>query len=170
MCDGATDDTTALTQWAGNIKAETHAIIPGVCVFKSPLTFPSVDHVTMDGGGALTYAGASTTGNQLTFGTPDAVSGCSISAWNISNVRFTSNTVMTAGFGVTFNEICDFEFTGVTAGGLFLAETQTFGTLSTLMAATRCIGAGAASTAKTMASRLTQMRSGTLSLTHICMA
>ncbi len=43
LCDGSTDDTAALTAWAGAVTTGTHVVIPGTCVFKAPLTFPSVD-------------------------------------------------------------------------------------------------------------------------------
>ena len=119
LCDGATDDTAALTGWSGAVTAGTHVVVPGSCVFKSPLTFPSVDQVTLDGGGALIYQGTATTGNILTFGSPNAASGCSIREWSIRNVRFLTNTVMSGGFGVTFNEICDGELSEVTFGGQF---------------------------------------------------
>jgi hypothetical protein len=122
-CDGATDDTTAITRWAASITANAHAVIPAVCVFKSALTFPSVNNVTIDGGGMLAYQGSNLTNNIVTFGTPNAVGGCSIDEWNISNIRFESWVYMTAGFGVVFNEICDSDIHNVTFGGQFGGNT-----------------------------------------------
>jgi hypothetical protein len=119
LCDGSTDDSAALTRWAGAITTGTHAVIPGSCIFGSPLRFPSVDQVTLDGGGALIYRGTATTGNILNFGAPNVTSGCSMREWSIRNVRFLTNTAMTNGFGVTFNEICDGELSEVTFGGQF---------------------------------------------------
>ena len=108
LCDGATDDTAALTGWSGAVTAGTHVVVPGSCVFKSPLTFPSVDQVTVDGGGALIYQGTATTGNILTFGSPNAASGCSIREWSIRNVRFLTNTVMSAA-SASIRRDCDGE-------------------------------------------------------------
>ena len=119
LCDGSTDDSAALTRWAGAITTGTHAVIPGSCIFGSPLRFPSVDQVTLDGGGALIYRGTATTGNILNFGAPNVTSGCSMREWSIRNVRFLTNTAMSNGFGVTFNEICDGELSEVTFGGQF---------------------------------------------------
>jgi hypothetical protein len=119
LCDGSTDDTAALTRWARAITTGTHAVIPGSCIFGSPLAFPSVDQVTLDGGGSLIYQGSATTGNILNFGAPNAASGCSMREWSIRNVRFLTVTPMTSGFGVTFNEICDSELSEVTFGGQF---------------------------------------------------
>jgi hypothetical protein len=121
-CDGVTDDTVALQAWALGVVAGGTYYIAGNCLFSAPLIFATAHHVSIFGdgyGGTLTYAGGATTGNIITIGTPNDASAnyCSITGWTLQNVRFMSNTVMTAGVGVIINDPCEMHIIGITVGG-----------------------------------------------------
>jgi hypothetical protein len=117
-CDGSTDDTSALTSWASAVRAGSRLVLPGACIFKSPIAFPQVNDVTIEGSGhsgALIYAGALTTGNIITIGTTNG--GCSVVGWSIHGVRLMSNTVMTAGDALRLNDVCESDFANLDIGG-----------------------------------------------------
>ena len=117
LCDGSTDDTTALTAWAAAFTSGVHGVVPGTCVFKSPISFPSgLSNVIVDGGGTLLYAGSTNTGNLITFGSVVA-SGCSMLNWTLRDLTFRSSTVMVSGWGVTIIDNCVGSINNVTVGG-----------------------------------------------------
>jgi hypothetical protein len=108
-CDGSTDDSTAITNWAAAITANSRAVVPGVCVFKTPIVFPTVNNVTLDmSGGELLYEGAATTGNLVTIGTTvTSPSVCSVFFLTLTNVTIASSTAMTAGDALRLNDVCN---------------------------------------------------------------
>jgi hypothetical protein len=116
-CDGTTNDDVALHAWAAAITAGTHAVVPGVCVFTSPIVFPSVLNVSITGGGmpgTLLYKGTSTTGDLITIG---ITNGTCLTGWTINGLRVQSGTDMTAGTGVKFNMICEANIANFDVGG-----------------------------------------------------
>jgi hypothetical protein len=115
-CDRSTDDTAALTRMLALVVSYTHITIPNSCVFKSPLTFPLANVVTIDGG-ELLYEGTATTGNLVTFGTANYAGGCSFRGWKIRGLRVLTNTLMTGGYGVVFNEACGLDLEAFVPGG-----------------------------------------------------
>lgn len=122
-CDGSTDDSTALQNAINALGSQTTFFIPGVCVFKSPLTFPAYSYdLTILGNGMnsmLLYKGSTTTGNLVTIGTANYSGGCSTTRLTLRDVNFASGTMMTAGDGVQANELCDSDISNINVGGDF---------------------------------------------------
>lgn len=101
-CDGTTDDTTAVQNWLNKLASGVTLTAPSLtCKITSPLTTPAAaityasivaDNLT------LSYAGSSTTPDILLVGDgTHAVVGL-----NMSGIRVTSTTQMTAGSGIHF--------------------------------------------------------------------
>jgi hypothetical protein len=122
-CDGTTDDTTALTNWAASLTAGSAVYVPsGNCIFKSPITFPKVNYVSLIGNGQdsrLTYAGSTTTGNLLIIGVANdsADSYCSVYGWTIRGLNIRSSTVMTGGDGLQLADTCQTDISNISVGG-----------------------------------------------------
>ena len=122
-CDGSTDDTAALTAWAASLTAGSAGYVPsGNCIFKSPITFPKVNYVSLIGNGQdsrLTYAGATTTGNLLTIGVANdsADSYCSVTGWTIKGLKIYSSTSQTAGDLFRLNDVCNSDISNLWVNG-----------------------------------------------------
>ena len=117
-CDGSFDNTAFLTSFFGAITPGTLAVLPaGTCLYKNAISIQT-SNFTIRGGGPgltfLTYDGSNTTNNIFTVGTTS--SSCNQSHINVEDVEFDSNTVMTAGDGVRFNDICYLNLTHVDVG------------------------------------------------------
>ncbi|MFZ1109870.1 MAG: hypothetical protein WAN43_16165 [Rhodomicrobium sp.] len=98
-CDGVNDDHDTLQAAlnAASITASPVAL-PGnhVCNFGSPLTFPVLNNLTIFGqgnGSVLNYAGANTTNDIISVGTPSTYQTGNL----YSNFRIASSTHMTGG-------------------------------------------------------------------------
>ena len=99
-CDGSTDDTAALSNWAASLGPGVLGVLPaGTCVFRSPLSIVA-NGFGIRGSGEFTttlqYAGANTTPDIITIG--NTASG----AYDFSLAEFTitSATKMTAGTAI----------------------------------------------------------------------
>ena len=130
-CDGSTDDTTAIQNWLNSAATGVALLAPaGTCIFKSPLTVPTVNGVTIQGSGGGTttflYTGLTATGNLFTLGS--TISGCSVQNWTISGVGFRSSTAMSSGDAIRFNDVCELTLAGVVVGGFNngVADTHFF--------------------------------------------
>ncbi|WP_157516636.1 hypothetical protein [Methylosinus sp. LW3] len=140
----AADNSTAINNWlallgtaAGGDKCRSYTVASPApaCViltapagqfdFKSPLAAPAEDinKVTIRGGGGITtfrYTGAPTTPDLLTFGNPALGGMHNSNHWNISNIRVTSATTMTAGAAIRFNKLSDAHLENISVGTLDL--------------------------------------------------
>ena len=118
-CDGTTDDTTALQAWANSATTGAHLRLPNsTCAITGTITFPVVNALTVEGSGSqsiVLYKGASTTNNAFVFGDP---TGATQSYWlTIHNLQLQSNTVMTAGAGLTINNVRVQDIENIIIGG-----------------------------------------------------
>lgn len=129
-CDGSTDDTIPLQQWAAAIVDGSSAIVPGKCITKQPLIFPAVNHVVLAGYGMgvsqLIYQGTNKTVTPFEFGTANVSSGCSMKQWTIRDLSFESLTKMTAGYAAEFNEWCIGTMQNVSTGNQFAGNLNWF--------------------------------------------
>jgi len=117
-CDGTTDDSTALQAWANAFTSNSTAIVPGVCAYETPITFPiGINYVDLSGG-KLLYTGGSTTITGLKIGAIDQ-SACQNTGWNIHDLFVSSQTIMTAGSGLLVANACHFNFTNIRVGDQF---------------------------------------------------
>ena len=116
VCNGVTDDTAALINWANAATQYSTLALYGNCVLKSPLTFPIVNHVQITGKGSITYAGSSGTVNIITIGSTN--NDCSVHDWFISDISIRSTTNMTAGDALRINDMCDSQLINVDVGRL----------------------------------------------------
>ena len=124
-CDGATDDTTALQNWAAAATDGAHLVVPGTCLFTGQIAFALAYGVTVEGPGTLIYAGTSTTLDPIVqIGQRNFSNGCAAVSWRIKNITVLSNTVMTAGDGLRISDACQTEIEGLTVGGT-LGHTNT---------------------------------------------
>jgi hypothetical protein len=114
-CDGATDDHVALAAWAAALAAGEVGQVVGNCLTSTPITFPDVSSITIEGKGGinsrLTYTGAATTGDIFKFGGAAATV-----ALNLQNIEFETNTVMTSGALLHIQNVGSSQIVGVTAG------------------------------------------------------
>lgn len=99
LCDGSTDDSTALQAWLTAGAAGTPLGIGNyTCVFKTPLTLSNPNNLSIEGtdqeNSLLAYAGASTIADPITIGT---TSGAVTSGVFLNNFGIIDNTTMTAG-------------------------------------------------------------------------
>lgn len=128
-CNGSTDDTAALTAMFAAVTTNSTVSFPstGACVFKTQIVAPIVDNVSLLGTGrnsGLLWSGAtSMSGAALTIGS--TVGGCSVSGWNIRNLRINSSVGMSSGEAIRLNDMCDSELQTITIGGEFGTGSNT---------------------------------------------
>lgn len=118
-CDGATDDTAALQRWAAAARPGVHMATASQCRASGPITFPSVNNVTIDALDIL-YAGTLTAGqNVATIGVADylAYPNLCVSGWSINHVRIMASVVQTAGAGLMLNNVCETTLSDALIGG-----------------------------------------------------
>ena len=120
LCDGVTDDTTAIQAWAASVTLGSTMYLPGPnkCVFKSAIVFPAANNVTIQTGGhgaGLLYAGAGTSLTAVTIGA--TVNGCSVYNWTLRDLSVMSSTVMTGGAGLKLFDVCQSVLSNVEVGG-----------------------------------------------------
>lgn len=130
ICDGVSDDTAALRAWAAATRAGDRLTLPNAtCRFEGPITFPTVDGVSIEGAGRqseLRYAGAATTGTLITIGRATDPEGCSVKYWTIRDLRLVSDTVMTGGEAILFGHLCESEIRNISIGNDIYGDGNLF--------------------------------------------
>lgn len=116
-CDGVTDDAAAI-QAAANWVAPHYSLhVPGVCVFKTFISFPNVGYVTIEGNGKnseLQYNGTATAGNAITIGS--SANGSCVTGWSLRNFRVMSATDMISGDALLLGHLCASNIANVDVG------------------------------------------------------
>jgi hypothetical protein len=114
-CDGVTDDHVALAAWAAAFTAGQAGLVVGACMTSTPITFPPVSGITIEGKGGvnsrLVYIGATATGDIFKFGGATATV-----ALNLQNIEFETNTLMPSGALLHIQNVGSTRLEGVTAG------------------------------------------------------
>jgi hypothetical protein len=102
VCDGVTDDATALQAWLNAASATVGLMLPNAtCAFATVLSLANPTKLFIQGAGSyqstLLYTGAGTTPDLLTLG---ASGGAVTNNIALQGFRIASNTTMTAGFAL----------------------------------------------------------------------
>ena len=105
VCDGVTDNYTALTNMYAAISSNKTIVLPnGLCIYKTPMVFAG-KRISWRGAGSrstiLVYSGTNATSDLITFG--NNVS--EVNGITISNLGFMSYTQMAAGACVRFYKL-----------------------------------------------------------------
>ena len=98
VCDGSTNDATALGYWETALGTYPRGYVPGVCATQSPITFPAGGALSIAGDGPnvskLLYTGATATGDLFTFGPSSSPAG----SLHLLHLGFDTSTNMTSGY------------------------------------------------------------------------
>jgi hypothetical protein len=120
VCDGATDDSTALQAWLNSATAAVGLTLPNAtCAFATVLSLANPTGLFIQGAGSyqstLLYTGAGTTPDLLTLGT---IGGAATNNIYLQGFRIASNTTMTAGFALHLENTMESVLRDIVTDGL----------------------------------------------------
>jgi hypothetical protein len=161
VCDGVTDDATALQAWLNAASTTVGLTLPNAtCAFATVLSLANPTKVFIQGAGSyqstLLYTGAGTTPDLLTLG---AIGGAATNNIYLTGFRIASNTTMTAGFALHLENTQESVLRDIVTDGLLgngklwggvwgdkVADIQMFGGslygLGDQLRVNGCLGAG----------------------------
>jgi hypothetical protein len=115
LCNNIADDHVALQAWANALGAGIAGQVNGYCKTSTPINFPDVNGVTVNGFGTassqLIYTGANTVNNIVNFGGTRNTTNLLL-----QNITFDSAIIMTAGATLHIQNNSDSTLRGIAVG------------------------------------------------------